>query len=552
MASDPLTLGPHRLKPLLSIISSEQFAEETRQVLDSFLRQHLADIRNDFSTTHAGSSYLSGGSVVSDGIDKDIFMLGAPVGALRRRTVSPQPHIQAVSGLPTGEYVQAGQACLSESTKLYRAKRGEVVPAPVSSSSSSETGVDTEEVGHNRSSDAQSSGTSGKNDRDRPRLKKSTFKRVKERLRRSILRSSPDAISKKKHFELRRRKSSSPMIGRRVGDIPTPTVQRSTSAGGSKQPTPDGGYQAKRRSLLERLRCLGRSVKQDAFSPVNTETSRQRPKKLRRRDIPSKFRQFSDSISNLRDRIGGSPRSRRRSNAEHRQNHPTERCDPDGQLRTSTMTISVQRPSTSSASHNNSEPLPLSPSTAFAKLSLVANASRSSSQRSTLQSRQCSIDSEIYSQIAARLGQLGDEYVTGAIEAARLQQEEVIGCTLNGSNLTELERDVVTWVQSTSGLHHDCPDGLDELTQASTANEFGIAIDRAVRRRSGAPATQLALVFHFTSVAMRTVGATTLAARRLGDYCVSYVGNKFADWLMEQGGWMSVVEDATTSCSEID
>ncbi len=49
----------------------------------------------------------------------------------------------------------------------------------------------------------------------------------------------------------------------------------------------------------------------------------------------------------------------------------------------------------------------------------------------------------------------------------------------------------------------------------------------------------------------RAVGAGSEAAKKLTDFCVDFVGGKFADWIIGQGGWMSVVEDSSSN-SELD
>ena len=89
------------------------------------------------------------------------------------------------------------------------------------------------------------------------------------------------------------------------------------------------------------------------------------------------------------------------------------------------------------------------------------------------------------------------------------------------------------------GLSADASGAARDLITQTTYNSFSGMMSRTIGEQTGW--SQLASVFILTKEAVKVAGAGGAFASRVKDMSLQYIEDKFAGWIVEQGGFVSTL-----------
>ncbi|KAH3736122.1 uncharacterized protein LOC127850817 [Dreissena polymorpha] len=160
--------------------------------------------------------------------------------------------------------------------------------------------------------------------------------------------------------------------------------------------------------------------------------------------------------------------------------------------------------------------------------------------------------------IASRLAEIGDVYHSRyeLDQAARSprretrdkmspEKEEVLD-PMQSSSLSTLEQELVAELHRVAGnidanLNSNARQAAMKITKMVTYNHFEKALQESVSSKEGW--SQIATVFRFTKSAIKAVGATGALAVQIKENSLRFIEDTFADWIVGQGGWESMLSE---------
>ena len=95
----------------------------------------------------------------------------------------------------------------------------------------------------------------------------------------------------------------------------------------------------------------------------------------------------------------------------------------------------------------------------------------------------------------------------------------------------------------------EIPPMMAELVRNASYSKFKQIFNENIGNEPGWQ--QIAMMFRLTQTAVQLAGFGTAVALQIKEMTLKYFEDKFAGWIVGQGGWESVVED-TENDSELD
>ncbi|KAJ8315246.1 hypothetical protein KUTeg_007396 [Tegillarca granosa] len=172
-------------------------------------------------------------------------------------------------------------------------------------------------------------------------------------------------------------------------------------------------------------------------------------------------------------------------------------------------------------------------------------------------------------EIANRIAEIGDSYVQHARTQSESEPSSPIASSSghvlsassssrDGEGLNSLERELRDYLRSFGDniskkvdISDQTKEAAKEMARQATYNMFKDTFERTLGDDVGWD--QLAMLFYFTKKGIQLAGAGGAVAVQIKENCLRYVEDKFAKWIVNQGGWDSVLTDTETSTdSELD
>ncbi|XP_067676733.1 protein starmaker-like isoform X2 [Haliotis asinina] len=161
---------------------------------------------------------------------------------------------------------------------------------------------------------------------------------------------------------------------------------------------------------------------------------------------------------------------------------------------------------------------------------------------------------EAIDKIVKKLIEIGDN-LSSESESHRSQEAEgAVGGTPGRGDirLSTLERQILECLREGGDrMSHNIEEHANEFIDGAVRETVYQKFCTTLRQSVGDEVNwnQMALVFHATKSALKVAGVGSKMANQLKDLTLTYVTDKCASWIVDQGGWESIVSD---SDSELD
>ncbi|XP_060080218.1 uncharacterized protein LOC132559600 [Ylistrum balloti] len=174
---------------------------------------------------------------------------------------------------------------------------------------------------------------------------------------------------------------------------------------------------------------------------------------------------------------------------------------------------------------------------------------------------------KLYGIIAERLAEMGDSYMAGASGEAHPASPRRASSTAqasleasfdvrDGDGLNSLERELRDSLRNFGdnfSVEHpvsaEVTEAAVDIVKQATYNSFTDTLKRAIGDEVGWH--QLATLFYITKKTVHAAGAGGAVALKVKEMSLRYLEDKFAGWIVDQGGWDTVLESESTD-SELD
>ncbi|VDH89238.1 Hypothetical predicted protein [Mytilus galloprovincialis] len=145
--------------------------------------------------------------------------------------------------------------------------------------------------------------------------------------------------------------------------------------------------------------------------------------------------------------------------------------------------------------------------------------------------------------VAQRIAEMGDSYISGASQVgspvSNPDERDGEGMTELQRRLRDSFRDFGDTVNETLSLSVEPQQAALNIARQVTYTKFKDTIQDLVGDNIGWQ--QLAMVFYVTKKATQLAGAGGAVASQLKENCLQYVEDHFASWILNQGGWVSII-----------
>ncbi|XP_033739700.1 uncharacterized protein LOC117326999 [Pecten maximus] len=174
---------------------------------------------------------------------------------------------------------------------------------------------------------------------------------------------------------------------------------------------------------------------------------------------------------------------------------------------------------------------------------------------------------KLYGIIADRLAEMGDSYMAGASGEAHTTSPRRTSNTpqasleasfdvRDGDGLNSLERELRDSLRNFGdnfSVEHpvsaEVTGAAVDIVKQATYNSFTDTLKRAMGDEVGWD--QLATLFYITKKTVHAAGVGGAVALKVKEMSLRYLEDKFAGWIVDQGGWDTVLESESTD-SELD
>ncbi|CAE1311249.1 unnamed protein product [Acanthosepion pharaonis] len=144
----------------------------------------------------------------------------------------------------------------------------------------------------------------------------------------------------------------------------------------------------------------------------------------------------------------------------------------------------------------------------------------------------------LYKRVASKLAIMADEYIQSDSEGACSASEIPVPDT---SELTELEKEIVDHLLSIQGNTPFPSVAAMEILKQLTYNNFKQIVEAYTKNKNGFQ--EVVTLFMLSKAAISLVGAGRALASQVKDLTLQYFEDKCAAYIVERGGWDSVLED---------
>lgn len=144
----------------------------------------------------------------------------------------------------------------------------------------------------------------------------------------------------------------------------------------------------------------------------------------------------------------------------------------------------------------------------------------------------------LYKRVASKLAIMADEYIQSDSEGACSASEIPVPDT---SELTELEKEIVDHLLSIQGNTSFPSVAAMEILKQLTYNNFKQIVEAYTKNKNGFQ--EVVTLFMLSKAAISLVGAGRALASQVKDLTLQYFEDKCAAYIVERGGWDSVLED---------
>ncbi|XP_069102305.1 uncharacterized protein [Argopecten irradians] len=174
---------------------------------------------------------------------------------------------------------------------------------------------------------------------------------------------------------------------------------------------------------------------------------------------------------------------------------------------------------------------------------------------------------KLYGIIAERLAEMGDSYMAGASGETQATSPRQSSTTpqasleasfdvRDGDGLNSLERELRDSLRNFGdnfSVEHpvsaEVTEAAKDIVKQATYNTFTDTLKRAIGDDVGWD--QLATLFYITKKTVHAAGVGGAVAMKVKEMSLRYLEDKFAGWIVDQGGWDTVLESESTD-SELD
>ncbi|OWF45013.1 uncharacterized protein LOC110457616 [Mizuhopecten yessoensis] len=174
---------------------------------------------------------------------------------------------------------------------------------------------------------------------------------------------------------------------------------------------------------------------------------------------------------------------------------------------------------------------------------------------------------KLYGIIAERLAEMGDSYMAGASGEAHAASPRRTSSSAqasleasydvrDGDGLNSLERELRDSLRNFGdnfSVEHpvsaEVTEAAVDIVRQATYNTFTDTLKRAIGDEVGWD--QLATLFYITKKTVKAAGVGGAVALKVKEMSLRYLEDKFAGWIVDQGGWDTVLESESTD-SELD
>lgn len=154
---------------------------------------------------------------------------------------------------------------------------------------------------------------------------------------------------------------------------------------------------------------------------------------------------------------------------------------------------------------------------------------------------------KMYKRIASKLAIMADEYLNSDSEGACSASEPQVP---DNPHLTELEREIVDHLLSIKRNTQFPAAAATEILKQLTYNNFTQIVEAYTKDKDGWQ--QVVALFMFSKAAISLVGAGRALASQVKDLTLRYFEDKCASYIVEKGGWDSVLEDTDEDTEKKD
>ncbi|XP_052809903.1 uncharacterized protein LOC128238246 [Mya arenaria] len=177
-------------------------------------------------------------------------------------------------------------------------------------------------------------------------------------------------------------------------------------------------------------------------------------------------------------------------------------------------------------------------------------------------------DEDLYGKIAERLAHIGDNFlierdikspcVSPRRKPSPEEEQKMVSesDTMEKSTLTPLEQEIRDELRAFAdrlddGMASNARQAAIRISGIVTYKHFQDVIEDTVGKEDGW--AQIAAVFRFTKTAIQAAGAGGSLALSIKENSLRFIEDRFADWIVGQGGWDSMLSDDESDVdSELD
>ncbi|CAL1542966.1 unnamed protein product [Lymnaea stagnalis] len=156
---------------------------------------------------------------------------------------------------------------------------------------------------------------------------------------------------------------------------------------------------------------------------------------------------------------------------------------------------------------------------------------------------------ELYGKIAKKLAEMADSY-----SATMSDPESRSVAAVLAAPPSELEKDIIDCLRSIGDRNSAVVDENFEAARAEATEEAYHRFKSTIQNSMGSELSwnHLAFVFFTTKGVISAVGKGTKAAAKAKEFTLDYISDNFASWIMDQGGFDSIMVSSSDSDFELD